>query len=65
MTVGASFLLMRDLFGENSDNDEISSNPTGGLTKNNVEDMVEAETSVVEPDMQFGTIDSLFDAYQE
>ncbi|KAL8515629.1 hypothetical protein ACS0TY_014353 [Phlomoides rotata] len=63
----ASSDLIRDLFGENFD-DEVNTQDNG--TQNNsssvpTDNNVEEDTSVIEPGMIFSSIDSLFDAYQE
>ncbi|KAL8553435.1 hypothetical protein ACS0TY_001928 [Phlomoides rotata] len=63
----ASSDLIRDLFGEDS-NDEV--NTQVNETQNNsssvpTENNDEEDTSVIEPGMVFNSVDSLFDAYQE
>ncbi|KAL8473810.1 hypothetical protein ACS0TY_029924 [Phlomoides rotata] len=63
----ASLDLIRDLFGEDSD-DEV--NTQGNGTQNNsssvpTDNNVEEDMSVIEPGMVFSNVDNLFDAYQE
>ncbi|KAL8492539.1 hypothetical protein ACS0TY_023939 [Phlomoides rotata] len=63
----ASSDLIRDLFGEDSDDEvntqvnETQTNSSSVPTENNDEE----DTSVIEPGMVFNSVDSLFDAYQE